>query len=109
MTQAAFLDPDTRLPVLTKQPGETRQYRMDFTSKLRGERPDGVVSVSAAALGLVVGSSPITPSAPSISGRFLLFTLAGGTAEENYRITGKVSTPSGQVLEGDGMLYVREY
>jgi len=110
MTQLAFIDAATGLPVLVKQPVETRLFRIDFANKLRHSALSSATSVSATGQGVVAGSAAVSVSAITISaGRYVLFTLAGGTDDENYKITALVLTDDGQSLEGDGMLYCREY
>lgn len=108
MTQRAYVDPDTGLAVLTKQPLETKVFRIDFGNMLRGELLSSVSSVTATAQGKVAGAAAITPSSLSVSGRFVLFTMTGGTDGEHYKVTATVVSTSGQTLEADGMLYVSD-
>jgi hypothetical protein len=108
VTQLSFIDPSTGLPVLTKQPGESRKFRFDFSNKLRSEGLASVVGVSITSQNLVVGSGAVASSSETASGRFVNMTLTGGTDNENYKISVVVTTTSGQVLEGDGILYCRQ-
>lgn len=104
-----FNDPATGLVVLKKQPSESRLYDFDFSAKMReGDSVASIVSVSAANRGNVAGSGDVALVASAISGQFVQLRIEGGDDKEDYKITAKITTtPAGDTLEGDGMLYVR--
>jgi len=85
--------------LLVKQPGETRQFSMDFSSLLdTGETISGP-SVTSTPSGLTVGSATVSDSK-------ILFTLASGTHPVRYRIEVTVTSSGGSTLVGDGILRV---
>ena len=87
--------------LLIKQPGETRQFSMDFSSLL-----DTVETISSP----VITSTPagLTVGTASISGSKILFTIAAGTHPVRYRIEVTVTTSGGATLVGDGVLKVAD-
>ena len=85
--------------LLVKQPGETRQFSMDFSSLLAdGETLSGP-SITSTPSGLTVGS-------PSVSGSKILFDLSSGTHPVRYRLEVTVTGSGGATLVGDGSLRV---
>ena len=92
-------------PTLIKQPSENRAYSMDFSALLgEGETIASVTSVTFsgpdAALTLV--------GLPTFSGSFVSQRIKDGTAGVRYNVTFLVVTSAGNVLEGDGILQVKE-
>ena len=87
--------------VLVKQPGETRQFSMDFSSLLDSGETISSPNVSASPSGLSLGS-------PSVSGTKVLFTIASGAHPVKYRLEVTVNTSGGAILVGDGVLRVQE-
>ena len=85
--------------MLVKQPGETRQFSMDFSSLLESGETHSSPSVSATPSGLTLGSA-------SISGSKVLFTIASGTHQIKYRLEVTVTSSGGATLVGDGVLRV---
>ena len=107
MADAAF--PTTEPEFLVKQPWERRLYEMDFSNLLSpGDSIATVDSVLQAARGRVAGAAALTIGAASVSGTKVQFTIEGGTANEDYKITVRVNTSAGDRLEGDGWLFVRD-
>lgn len=104
-----YIDAATGLPMLQKQPGETRRFYMDFAEKLRGATIASVTSVGLAGLGRISGAAALSPGAATIDGDSVTFPLAGGTSGEVYKVTVKIVDSIGSVLEGDGALFVTEY
>jgi len=102
------LDFNTGLPVLLKQPGETRKLRMDFASLLIGASIVSVDSVAQESQGQVPASDDVTLGTATFDGSYVLVPVSGGTDGERYKITVIVTDSDGNVLEGDGMLYVRD-
>lgn len=104
----ANIDYASGLPVLVKQPGESRVYRMDFSNLLEGTYIDSITSIVQANQGDVGGSSNLTIANQAISGDGVEFRLSGGTADERYKLTVTIVDSAGNTLEADGMLYVKE-
>lgn len=104
-----YVDAPTGLPLLEKQPAETRRFYMDFGEKLRGRTIASIVSLSIAGLGRITGAAALTPGAQTITGDSVTFTIAGGTSGEVYKITVLITDSDGNTLEGDGALLVTNY
>lgn len=94
-------DPTTGLDVLVKQPGETREFAMDFSAKTHGVALSSVIGVTGSPAGLTITNE-------RIDGAHVWFKIAGGADGTDYKITVQVQDADGNVLEGDGMLYVRD-
>ena len=92
--------------VLIKQPGETRQFSMDFSSLLGVgetiddpyESPDTPL-VTSTPSGLTIGESYVSDSK-------VLFDISSGAHPTKYRIEVTVVTSEGAILVGDGILKV---
>jgi hypothetical protein len=88
---------------LIKQPAESRLYSMDFAGLLaQGETVTTVVSIVAAPTGLTVGGSPVA------SGNRVSVQISGGAAGTEYKVTFVVNTSAGNIIEGEGLLQVRD-
>ncbi len=87
--------------VLVKQPGETRQFSMDFASILGTSETISTASVSGDPSGLTLGT-------PSISGTKVLFNIIGGTHAVRYRLQVTITTSASATLVGDGVLRVKD-
>lgn len=105
-------DPDTGLEVLTKQPAEKFLFDMDFSTAML---PDDTISSLVSSfpaqtkMGRVSGSADVTLSgAAHNSASLAQVWIEGGTDKENYKITFRVNTALGAIVEAEGMLYVRE-
>jgi len=85
--------------VLVKQPGETRQFSMDFSSLLDTAETISDPSVTSTPTGLTLGSA-------TVSGSKILFNLSSGTHPVRYRIEVTVTSSGGATLVGDGVLRV---
>lgn len=90
--------------LLTKQPGETKKFSMDFSNWVAV----GVTLSSPLIESELVGggTSDLTITSLQISGQQVLFMVAGGTQAKSYIIQVTVTTNEGEVLQGDGMLRV---
>lgn len=104
-----YVDAETGLPLLEKQPNETRRYYADFSAKLRGNTISSIISLTLAGLGRVSGAAALTPGGTTIDGDSVTFTLAGGTSGEVYKVTVLVVDSGGNTLECDGALLVTNY
>jgi len=87
--------------MLVKQPGETRQFSMDFSSLLATSETISSPSVSSSPSGLTLGVA-------SVSGSKVLFDISSGTHPVKYRLEVTVTTSGGAVLVGDGILRVQD-
>ena len=103
-----LIDFNTGLPVLVKQPNESRMYRIDFSNLLVGASLSSITSVISVKQDVVGGSTNVDISSQALDGDSVQFRIANGTAEENYKLTAIVVDTAGNTLEGDGMLYVRD-
>ena len=97
------------LPVLEKYPTEVRQFRMDFSNKLRNESLTAVTSVSVAIVGTSQGGTAVTLTNVALDApRHIKFTAQGGESGEQYKITATVTSTS-NTLVGEGLLNIRSY
>jgi hypothetical protein len=88
--------------ILRKQPAESRVYSIDFVNLLKtGDSLATVTSVTATPAGLAVGTG-------TIDGTTVQFTLSSGTHGVQYYVEAVVATTLGEVLEGDGRIFVRD-
>lgn len=87
--------------MLVKQPGETRQFSMDFSSLLDTSETISSPSVSSSPSGLTLGAA-------SVSGQKVLFDISSGTHPVKYRLEVTVTTSGGAILVGDGLLRVQD-
>ena len=87
--------------VLVKQPGETRQFSMDFSSLLATDETISSPSVTSTPSGLTIGSA-------SVSGSKILFDISAGTHPVKYRLEVTVTSSGGATLVGDGILRVQD-
>lgn len=93
---------------LIKQPSEIRKYSMDFSALLASdELIDSIYSIAAAAQDSSI-TDDLVISDEEIDGSSIIFWVSGGTANQRYKITIIVSVDSGQRLEGDGILYIKD-
>ena len=103
-------DNDSGLYVLQKQVREKPLFDTDFSEHMRkGDSIDSIVLTEVTNMGQVAGSSDVVIGTPVFSGSLVQVRVEGGQNLENYKITHVITTtPSGDTLEGDGMLYVRD-
>lgn len=90
------------LITLTKQPGETRTFGMDFSNKM--SRNETITSVDAT----VSSPTGVTFVGTSINGKIINVICSGGVNGKTYKISIIVSTDAQQVLENDGLLKILE-
>ena len=89
--------------MLIKQPFELKQVSIAF-----GVALSAVISVTAAARGLVAGSELPVISAQAVAGSAVSFRLSGGTDGERYTIAVRARTAGGEPRERDAELAVIE-
>jgi len=108
MSSYELNDSATGLPVLIKQPTESREFRMEFTDLLVGAEVASVSAVASNSQNQVSGSQGLTVGSNSFGPDYAAVRLSGGTDLENYKITITIVDTAGNTLVGDGMLYVRD-
>lgn len=93
-----------------KQPSEILTIGIDFTNLLSGTDTISTIdNIAITILGssdtadLVVQSSALNSDADTVN-----IKLSGGTHGKSYQITAQVTTVGAEVLEGDGVVVVRE-
>jgi hypothetical protein len=89
---------------LIKQPAESRVFSMNFAAMLAaGETLSGVTSVSYTG-----DDTALVISGPAAySGAVAQQRILGGTDGQQYKVTFVVTTTQGNILEGEGILQVR--
>ena len=87
--------------MLIKQPGETREFSMDFSNLLASSETISSPVVTSTPSGLTIGSATVS------SGK-VLFDISGGTHPVRYRIEVTVTSSGGSTLVGDGILKVSD-
>lgn len=88
--------------ILVKQPGETRQFSMDFSALMStDETINSVTDIDSTPSGLT-----ITDAAVGSDNQSVTMWIADGTHLKIYRIQVTVETDAGQILVGDGKLKV---
>jgi hypothetical protein len=70
------------------------------------ETISSVDSVTAILVG--GGTSDLTLETPTTSGQNVLVWISGGTNSYRYKVEARINTSTGQKLEGDGILKVRD-
>jgi hypothetical protein len=91
------------IETLIKQPAESRLYAFDFSALLAvNEDLATVDSVTADVAGLTFSGSP------TIVGPLAQQRILGGTAGIRYKITIRVTTNQSNILEGEGILQVKD-
>ena len=105
-----LVDLETGLEVLIKQPSETRIYDLKFDDVLpSGATISQINQVKAEPRGNVVNSDTLNVGSPTgVGTTSVQMTISGGKDGEDYKITAVIVDSSGNTLEGEGMLYVRD-
>lgn len=96
----------TSQDLIRKQPDEIILTGMDF-SKWVG---DSVVISSPVVTSEKYGGcdTDLAIGAPTVDGKIVEFTIAGGADQNRYRVEVTVFTDNGEKLKGDGILEVSE-
>lgn len=96
---------DTTAPqLITKKSTETRKLSMDFTAWV-----DSAVTISNPTVTSEKVSGEVSDlviSGITLTGKKVIFIVAGGTQAQHYQIIVRVDTSDGQILEGDGMFRI---
>lgn len=91
------------IQTLIKQPFESRLYSFDFSSLLAAaEELSSVISITSDITGLTFSGGA------TIAGGFVQQRILGGTAGVRYKITVRVNTNQSNILEGEGILQVKD-
>ena len=93
---------------LTKQPGESRVYAVDFSKY--GEIEDNAETLTGTPTVAVTPTGELTVGSPNISGNRVRFRVSGGTLAagevKEYRFKVTVATSGSNTLVGDGYLFL---
>jgi hypothetical protein len=88
--------------MLIKQPSESRVYRMDFRFRMSpSDSISEVISMSSE-----IQSVSISPV--SLENKRVSFRISGGNDGESGSIFISVATSSGEIIDGDGILVIKE-
>lgn len=93
--------------ILNKHPDETRLYDFDFSAEPEIVALDTLATVTSVTATRVNGSGTLTLSSGIISGARVQFTIAGGTAGDDFTIECIAVTAASRVMVGCGKLEVR--
>ncbi len=94
---------------LIKQPSEKRQYSMDFAALLdTGESLESLQSISHIIINCNRGDTLTISNTSIYEGNKIFFWVEGGQKNDSYRISIVVKTTHDQILEGDGILSIRD-
>lgn len=100
----------TSSTILTKQPGEKRQYSIGFSPLMVTgetiEADDPAPAVISEYIG--GGTSDLIITTVQISGQTVTFWIEDGTDKNRYRIEATITTSAGQILEGDAILKISD-
>ncbi len=100
----------TALETAVKQPSERRQFVMDFSAKMSTTETIEITTPApvATSVKLCGDVSDLTIETPTISGQNILMWITGGTSVTRYRVEVVITTSTGAILEGDGILKVSD-
>lgn len=105
---AKEIDAITGLEAFVKQPSESRLYTFDFTALLGNGTIASVTSVVQENQSLVSGSSDLTLGSPTTNNlKLVQIRILAGTNYEDYKITALIVDSGGNILEGEGLIRVR--
>lgn len=99
---------DCATPKLTKRPGESRAYSMEFAALLgTGVTLTSFSGAAQSNAGNISGASDLTIGSGTVSGTEAQATISGGTDGEDYTVTFTVVDSAGNTLVDNGLLRVR--
>lgn len=99
---------------LCKQPSEKRKFAIEFNNVLEtAETVSQITSLNSekidgSATDLTISTTGIETAAAIGKNSLVTFWIEGGTTGNTYRIETIISSSSGAILEGDGILYVSD-
>jgi hypothetical protein len=92
---------------LVKQPWEVRRYTMTFENLMAStETISTISSITSETRGR--GTSDLSITNSGIDDQLIYMTIASGTHAWVYVVEVRITTSSGQLLEGDGTLKVED-
>ncbi|MEF8793997.1 phage fiber-tail adaptor protein [Thiohalorhabdus sp.] len=98
---------------LEKQPSESRQYTLDFTAFPEMKRGDVITNIQEVTYEVVSGTEEtaltLDNGVINTDGDKVQVQIGDGTHEVLYKVTAVVDTNAGDVLEGEGFLFVFDY
>ena len=94
---------------LEKQPSETRTYAMSFVSLMDTSETISTIEIVGSGTRSEATSDLTITSIAASGDQAVKMTIAGGTHAQTYRIETKVTTDNSQILEGDGILQVKDH
>lgn len=98
------------LGTVTKQPAEIENYSISYSNDLDDGDKIAVHSITVVALdGSTTGLPVINNYLADVPGQQVRMTISGGTVGVVYKITTKVTTDTGRLLEDEFKLKIREY
>ena len=98
------------LGTTTKQPSEIENYSIFYGNDLDAGETFTVQSVTLVALdGSTTGLPTIEAFLADTQSQQVRISIAGGTAGVVYKVTTKILTDSGRLLEDEFKLKIREY
>ncbi len=96
-------------PSCVKQPGESRLYSFDFSALLAtGETLSSVNSVTYVGDGDPADTALTLSGSSAIVGKTVTQRILAGTSGVRYKVTTRVTTSLGNILEGEGILQVKD-
>lgn len=95
--------------IVEKQPAESFLYQFEYENALTsGETITDADAVTQASCNKVAGSEDLTIGSPSMHSTYILVRISGGTDNENYKLTSRVTTSLQNILELDALMHVRD-
>lgn len=91
---------------LYKKAVEVRSFTMDFSSVM--STGETISSSSLSSERIDGSSSDLTLGTATDNAQDVVFTISGGINGRRYRVRVNVTTSASQVLEGDGVLVIRD-
>ncbi len=99
------------ITTLKKKADETLHFDMDFTNRMAtGETIEDSSPAPAATQTRQGGtaSTDLTIGSLAVSGQTVTMTISGGTDGRKYKVNILITTSTGQILSGDGILSIRD-
>jgi hypothetical protein len=98
----------TASEILCKQPGEKRQYSMDFSNLMTSIETISSIDETTQTFRNRATSTDLTITSSAISGQTVTMWIEEGTHRRTYIVQVTITTSGGQILVGDGLITVTE-
>lgn len=99
----------TASETLYKQPSEKRKFSMDFSNLMVTGETIAASPAPVITSEFINGNlTNLTITLLAISGQTMTFWVAGGTNNRRYRLEIVITTSTGQILSGDGILSIKD-